>query len=218
MVFMAFFACFGLGIFIGLAGPPITTTTEITATSILPNASAMENKLIMATGPFSMRSPLMTMYAQQLWLIAQIFTDNRDDEAYDKSFQVSLSIDGLTADHKPVPILYGESVKNRTRHLVCERNTCEEFTVLHLGFLDYAHYILMEAKAMDSMGLGYSYHLPSGGFFQRVRNTLSLAQFSDLFSEFNEYIAPAYHHDRCERSVHMRLYSMNKLKTFNPNT
>lgn len=30
----------------------------------------------------------------------------------------------------------------RTRHLICERNNCEEFTVLHLGFLDYAHYIL----------------------------------------------------------------------------
>lgn len=25
---------------------------------------------------------------------------------------------------------------------MCERNSCEEFTVLHLGFLDYAHYII----------------------------------------------------------------------------
>lgn len=30
----------------------------------------------------------------------------------------------------------------RTRHLLCERNKCEEFTVLHLGFMEYAHYIL----------------------------------------------------------------------------
>lgn len=30
----------------------------------------------------------------------------------------------------------------RTRHLLCERNKCDEFTILHLGFLDYAHYIL----------------------------------------------------------------------------
>lgn len=52
------------------------------------------------------------------------------------------------------------------------------------------------------------YHLPSGGLVTRIRNSLS--SFSDLFSEFNKYIAPAYHHDRCERSVHMRLYSMNK--------
>ncbi|KAL3279140.1 hypothetical protein HHI36_016654 [Cryptolaemus montrouzieri] len=61
---------------------------------------------------------------------------------------------------------------------------------------------------MDGAGLGYSYHLPSAGFSLRLRNVLS--QFSDLFSEFDKYIAPAYHHDRCERSVQMRLYTMHK--------
>lgn len=50
---------------------------------------------------------------------------------------------------------------------------------------------------MDTANVGYSYHLPSGGWNYKIRNTLS--QFSDLFSEFNKYIAPAYHHDRCER-------------------
>lgn len=29
-----------------------------------------------------------------------------------------------------------------TRHLLCERNKCDEFTIMHLGFLDYAHYII----------------------------------------------------------------------------
>ncbi|KOB64677.1 Uncharacterized protein OBRU01_14423, partial [Operophtera brumata] len=61
---------------------------------------------------------------------------------------------------------------------------------------------------MDAANVGYSYHLPSGGWNYKIRNTLS--QFSDLFSEFNKYIAPAYHHDRCERSVQMRVYSMHK--------
>lgn len=54
----------------------------------------------------------------------------------------------------------------------------------------------------------YSYFVPTGGLFLRIRSML--AQFSDLFSEFNKYIAPAYHHDRCERSVTMRLYKMHK--------
>lgn len=54
-------------------------------------------------------------------------------------------------------------------------------------------------KMMDGPGLGYSYHLPSAGWNLKIRNVLS--QFSDLFSEFNKYIAPAYHHDRCERYV-----------------
>lgn len=29
-----------------------------------------------------------------------------------------------------------------TRHLLCERNFCDEFTIVHLGFLEYAHYII----------------------------------------------------------------------------
>lgn len=60
----------------------------------------------------------------------------------------------------------------------------------------------------DEPTLGYSYHLPSGGIAMKIRN--ALAQFSDLFSEFNKYLAPAYHHDRCERSVQMRMYGMHK--------
>lgn len=30
----------------------------------------------------------------------------------------------------------------RTRHLKCERQTCEELVVAHLGFLDYSYYII----------------------------------------------------------------------------
>lgn len=45
--------------------------------------------------------------------------------------------------------------------------------------------------------VNYTYPLPTSGLNIRIRNTLS--QFSDIFSEFNKYIAPAYHHDRCER-------------------
>lgn len=55
----------------------------------------------------------------------------------------------------------------------------------------------MAKVPLDTSGLGYSYHIPSGGILLRIRNSLS--QFSDIFSEFNKYIAPAYHHDRCER-------------------
>ncbi|KAI5749898.1 hypothetical protein M8J76_011258 [Diaphorina citri] len=70
---------------------------------------------------------------------------------------------------------------------------------------------------MEGVTFGYAYQLPSGGCVMRIRNMLS--QFSDVFSEFNRYLAPAYHHDRCERqvsnlpvlkSVPMRLYSMHK--------
>lgn len=67
-------------------------------------------------------------------------------------------------------------------------------------------------KMMDGPGLGYSYHLPSAGWNLKVRNALS--QFSDLFSEFNKYIAPAYHHDRCERYINFRkMYLFNYFST-----
>lgn len=68
--------------------------------------------------------------------------------------------------------------------------------------------LIMAKMPQDPSGLGYAYHLPSGGILLRIRNTLS--QFSDLFSEFNKFITPAPYHDRCERSVHMRLYSLSK--------
>lgn len=55
----------------------------------------------------------------------------------------------------------------------------------------------LKMAKIDGASLGYAYHLPTGGFLMRIRNALS--QFSDLFSEFNKYISPAYHHDRCER-------------------
>ncbi|XP_055381235.1 transmembrane protein 181 [Condylostylus longicornis] len=142
MVFIGFFICFGLGIVIGLAGPPITNTNEITATSILENTTITKDKNALATGPFVMKTPLTTTYSQQLWLIAKLETSNEDDEKYDKSFQVSVGIDGITESHTPLNILSAENIKNRTRHLLCERNMCEEFIILHLGFLEYAHYII----------------------------------------------------------------------------
>lgn len=113
MVFLAFISCFVLATLIGVAGPPITLTTEVSATSLLSNTSAANDMQIMATGPFIMRSPLMTTYSQQLWLIAKLETDNSDDERFDKSFHVSVAIEGLTEDHKPVTILHRESAKNR---------------------------------------------------------------------------------------------------------
>ncbi|KAG8035262.1 hypothetical protein G9C98_001752 [Cotesia typhae] len=113
MVFVAFFACFGLAVFIGLAGPPITSTLE---------EKAKSNSTDMASGPFIMKTPALSTYSQQLWVIAKFSTSNTDDERYDKRFQVSVKIDGVTEDDKLVPVLSSETAhRNRTRHLKCER-------------------------------------------------------------------------------------------------
>ncbi|XP_012283820.1 transmembrane protein 181 [Orussus abietinus] len=133
MAFMAFFAFLGVAVFIGLAGPPITSTTE---------QRAHLNGSEMATGPFIMKTPALSIYSQQLWVIAKLSTSNNDDERYDKSFQVSVSIDGIDPDRKLIAVLAPEVGHNRTRHLKCERQSCEEFMVVHLGYLEYTNYII----------------------------------------------------------------------------
>ncbi|KAJ8977166.1 hypothetical protein NQ317_003106 [Molorchus minor] len=188
MVFIAFFACLGLAIFVGIAGPPITLTTEVDGITLLPKSNRTNptvNRKDIATGPFIMRTPKMSTYAQQLWVIAKLSTENTDGEIIDKMFEISVGISGLTEDHKPVTILdikgnnrtsrflyeegmaarplrshlermltsqktqktnitnrAGEDFIFRTRHLKCEKQSCNEFIVLHLGFLDYTHYII----------------------------------------------------------------------------
>lgn len=68
------------------------------------NTTSANDKNIMATGPFVMRTPLLTTYSQQLWVIAQMETDNHDDEKFDKTFQVNVVIEGLTKHHTPEPL------------------------------------------------------------------------------------------------------------------
>ncbi|XP_077297204.1 transmembrane protein 181 [Arctopsyche grandis] len=163
MVFIAFFACFGLGVFIGLAGPPITLTSIQRGSLLLGNQSTLPG------GPYVMRSPALGTYNQQLWLITEITTDNKDEEIFDKSFQVSVSIDGLTEEHKPVSIIHPDEVRNRTRHLRCEKHVCDEFTVLHLGFLDYTHYVL-GIKFYGLENFHQLYHINEVTFYFKTYN------------------------------------------------
>lgn len=159
VVFLAFFAGFALAIFIGLAGPPITWSSTVNASSLMPNSSAAIKPIdFLATGPFAMKTPLMTTYSQQMWLMAVLAIDNNDDETFDKSFQVSVEIDGIDDDHKPVSVLPRHHARNRTRHLKCTRSLCEEFTVLHLGFLNYAHYIIT-IRFYDLAAFNQRYHI-----------------------------------------------------------
>lgn len=53
-----------------------------------------------------------------------------------------MALDGISEEHKPIALLTSIGQHNRSRHLSCIRNICEEFTVMHLGFLNYAHYII----------------------------------------------------------------------------
>ncbi len=74
----------------------------------------------MATGPYYLTTPLLTSYHQQLWLIAQIVTENKDgnliyqhpllnywlfqrtyvltDESFEKKFHVTVVMEGIDED------------------------------------------------------------------------------------------------------------------------
>lgn len=59
------------------------------------------------------------------------------DEIFDTAFEVSVTIKGLE-DSKLIPLQEYTSAKNRTRHLKCKGNNCEDFTILHMAWLEYS--------------------------------------------------------------------------------
>ena len=64
---------------------------------------------------------------------------------------------------------------------------------------------MLLSKLTPYVRLSYFYEM----FFRLFRGSSS--GFSDLFSEFTKHISPAFNHERPERSVQMRLYTMHKV-------
>ena len=62
-------------------GPPITSTLEVDGKSLLVKDNRSHPGNEMATGPFTMKSPPMTTYNQQLWLIGKLATNNNDGKS-----------------------------------------------------------------------------------------------------------------------------------------
>jgi hypothetical protein len=100
--------------------------------SVRPNASDM------ASGPFYLNSPLLTSYNQQLWLLAQIVTENKDgrsllkdchwytfkgqqwttlailsDESFEKKFHVTVFMEGISEDEHASKHIDGYHLHNR---------------------------------------------------------------------------------------------------------
>lgn len=141
LVFVIFFTCFGISSLIGVAGPPIINTEAR-------NLSAMvqpDTHLNMKTGPFPLKSPPLSTFHQQLWLIAHIITDNSAGTRVEQSFNMSVFIGGIKGEDQSVmqsqnPQLSGDT-HNRTRLLSCATD-CKDLILLHLGYLDYSSYII----------------------------------------------------------------------------
>ncbi|XP_052089158.1 transmembrane protein 181-like [Mytilus californianus] len=140
LVFVTFFICFGISLLIGVAGPPIIETVSQNGSSFGPHKPKD-----LKTGPFILKSPPLTTYHQQLWLIAQITTDSETHSKFEEKFTVSVEIRGMKADDEGViqadnPQL-SPKIHNRTRILKCSKQ-CDNLILLHLGYLDYNNYII----------------------------------------------------------------------------
>lgn len=76
-----------------LTGPSPTTTTSITASSALTNASDIYR------GPFHLHSPALGTRVQQLWLLAEILTDNDDGKSgltpVEREYEMLLALYGV---------------------------------------------------------------------------------------------------------------------------
>ncbi|XP_076039703.1 transmembrane protein 181 isoform X2 [Oratosquilla oratoria] len=164
MVFIVFFATLGLALFIGLAGPPITVTVQKFA-SQLPTAV---NQSELASGPFVMKTPPLTTYAQQLWVITRIVVENKDEQSFRKTFHLSVSIEGVTRN-QITSVLEQDKPHNRSRTLSCNAETCEEVTVLHLGYLHYTYYIIT-ANFYGLDGIHRNYNVKDVIFYFKTYN------------------------------------------------
>lgn len=165
LVFVVFLACFWVSVFIGFAGPAITKSVTYSAANLNPPV----NKSKMATGPFIIKTPTLSTYSQQLWVTAKIIKESRDVEIVRLKFSVALTIQGITDEQIGVSILNGDQMHNRTRNIECSEEECTEFTILHLGFLDFSHYAI-SAQFYGLESLEQKYPIKDVVFYFRSYN------------------------------------------------
>uniref|UniRef100_A0A8C4V3N4 Transmembrane protein 181 n=1 Tax=Falco tinnunculus TaxID=100819 RepID=A0A8C4V3N4_FALTI len=113
LVFVVFFVCFGLTVFIGIAG-----------------------KDIVFLKPFNLSSPPLSTYNQQLWLTCIVELDQHEG-SLKKNVTMTVKVLGVVKDGSTPYV--NNQVHNRTRLLSCAQK-CSEIIVAHLGYLNYTQY------------------------------------------------------------------------------
>uniref|UniRef100_A0A672UD06 Transmembrane protein 181 n=1 Tax=Strigops habroptila TaxID=2489341 RepID=A0A672UD06_STRHB len=113
LVFVVFFVCFGLTVFIGIAGG-----------------------VFLQLKPFNLSSPPLSTYNQQLWLTCVVELD-QPDVSLKKNVTMTVKVLGVVKDGSTPYV--NNQVHNRTRLLSCAQK-CSEIIVAHLGYLNYTQY------------------------------------------------------------------------------
>ncbi|XP_032953987.1 transmembrane protein 181 isoform X1 [Rhinolophus ferrumequinum] len=127
LVFIVFFVCFGLTVFIGIKGPKVIQTSA--ANFSLNNSKKLK--------PIQIRSNPLSTYNQQLWLTCAVELDQSKDTSIKTTFLMTVKVNGVTQDGTTTFI--HNKVHSRTRTLACAAK-CAEIIVAHLGYLNYTQY------------------------------------------------------------------------------
>ncbi|XP_029351951.1 transmembrane protein 181 isoform X2 [Echeneis naucrates] len=130
LVFVVFLVCFGLTVFIGIAGPQIITEQEHSGDQLPAKNASMK------TGPFNLVSPPLTTYNQQLWLTCVMQVENSNVGDFQQPFEINVDFKGVMQD---ASVAHINKVHQKSRTLHC-RTKCDEIIVLHLGYLNYTQY------------------------------------------------------------------------------
>nr|XP_045014590.1 transmembrane protein 181 isoform X1 [Jaculus jaculus] len=127
LVFVIFFICFGLTVFVGIKGPKVIQTSAA-------NFSLNNSKKLR---PIQIRSNPLSTYNQQLWLTCVVELEPTQDISIQTSFSMTVKVSGVAQDGTTMYI--HNKVHNRTRTLTCA-GKCAEIIVAHLGYLNYTQY------------------------------------------------------------------------------
>ena len=147
LICIMFFCLFFIALLMGMAGPRIITEHTDKATDL----KSHNNKTNIPSGPFTIVTPSLSNYRQQLWISAQVITaKEKEQEMFTKKCHVFLQVKGLLDKSKSV--LIGGQSHNRTRTIRCDDEKCDSFIIMHLGVLEYSHYLVnISFTGLDSV-------------------------------------------------------------------
>ncbi|XP_057594359.1 transmembrane protein 181 isoform X2 [Hippopotamus amphibius kiboko] len=159
LVFVVFFVCFGLTVFVGIRGGTRGSNFPLTSEGIsargahhwtLRNFTEAEGPKVIQTSaanfslnsskklrPIQIPSNPLSTYNQQLWLTCVVELNQSKEMSVRTSFPMTVKVDGVAQDGTTMFI--HSKVHNRTRTLMCA-GKCAEIIVAHLGYLNYTQY------------------------------------------------------------------------------
>ncbi|XP_071819065.1 transmembrane protein 181-like isoform X3 [Apostichopus japonicus] len=127
LVFICFFAAFGVSVLIGITGPSI----DVSFSTVRSNANTNDS--------FSLESPTLNKFNRSLWLTAVINSTDYKKDKFQSDLAVTVSIRGAKDDASVEKV--GQQEYNHDRSLICSKKSgCQPILLAHVGVLEYAKY------------------------------------------------------------------------------